>query len=176
MNWTSIIWISGRSKKPIFCQFPNHNTTPTTSSPNNCRITIVNNYNLLHYCHGHLSHNIINKTFLLNGFPGHIIQCDSYFYAKYKCLAFSNSNTYSTKCFDLIPMDILGVYSIPYMVGYKHFLTTVYDHIRLCWIQLMKLKFETTYLIKPFISLIQTQFQTTDKTIRADNGPKLLLK
>lgn len=52
------------------------------------------------------------------------------------------------------------------------FLTVINDYSRYCWIFHMKAKSETSILIKSFVKLIQTQFNSTIKIIRSDNGPE----
>jgi hypothetical protein len=73
-------------------------------------------------------------------------------------------------------MDIWGPLSIPSMLGYKYFLTIVYDKSRFTWIYLMRLKSEASALIKTFVLLVQNQFNTKIKTIRKNNGVEFLLK
>lgn len=150
---------------------------PAISFPVNNRQ--INTCNLWHHRLGHPSNDTatqINKLYPLRDFQYHTIPCDSCFAAKQKRLPFPHSSTNSIACFDIIHMDIWGPYSTPSMFGYRYFLTIVDDHSRFCWIFLMKLKSETSNYVKAFVKLIQTQFKTTIKTIRSDNGPEFILK
>lgn len=69
-------------------------------------------------------------------------------------------------------MDILGPISRPSIVGHKYFLIVVEDYTRYYWIFLMKSKSKTSPLIKAFVKMVQTHFNTTVKTIKSDNEPE----
>ena len=73
-------------------------------------------------------------------------------------------------------MDIWGPLAITSTFGFKYFLTIVDDKSRFTWVYLMKLKSETAYIIKSFVNLVQTQFNSKIKAIRTDNGYEFLLK
>lgn len=62
------------------------------------------------------------------------------------------------------------------MIGFKYFLTIVDDPSRYCYTYLMRLKYETSIIVKKIVSFIKTQFNTNIKTIRIDNGPKFFLR
>jgi transcription antitermination factor NusA-like protein len=44
------------------------------------------------------------------------------------------------------------------------------DHTRLCWVYLLKEKYEVGQIIKFFCNLVQTQFNTQIQVFRTDNG------
>jgi hypothetical protein len=139
----------------------------------------TDNCNLWHLRFGHVSNEkllVMNKIFPSIQFIPSTTPCDVCFYAKQKRLPFPHSNHISKNNFDLIHMDIWGPVSVPSILGYKYFLTIVDDKSRFTWIFFMKLKSETSHLIKSFVSLIQTQFNTTIKCIRSDNGTEFLLR
>lgn len=63
----------------------------------------------------------------------------------------------------------------PSIFCHKYFLTVMDNYSRFCWIFLMKLKFETIFLIKSFVSRFKAQFNETIKFISYDNGPEFTL-
>ena len=56
------------------------------------------------------------------------------------------------------------------IVGSKWFITFIDDHTRVCWVYLMKKKFEAGQLFKNFHSMVETQFQEKIQVLRTDNG------
>ncbi|KAL3346144.1 hypothetical protein AABB24_024872 [Solanum stoloniferum] len=85
-------------------------------------------------------------------------------------MSFPNSTSFSSKPFDLLHLDLWGPYHMPTHDHYKYFLTIVDDHSRSTWVHLLSCKSNTLQVIKVFVKLIKTQFQTTIKAIRLDNG------
>ncbi|XP_019224860.1 PREDICTED: uncharacterized protein LOC109206491 [Nicotiana attenuata] len=73
----------------------------------------------------------------------------------------------------LIHIDTWGPYSTPTHSGAKCFLTIVYDYTRATWTHLMGAKSNAFDLLKAFISMVGTQFQTRVQTVRSDNALKL---
>jgi len=67
----------------------------------------------------------------------------------------------------LIHVDLWGPYSIPSIHGHKY--------SRYTWIFLLKQKSEVVKILKNFVTFIQTQFETTIKTIRSDNGSEFFM-
>jgi hypothetical protein len=100
----------------------------------------------------------INKIFPSIQFIPSTVPCDVCFYAKQKRLPFTHSSHISKHNFDLIHMDIWGPVSIPSLIGYKYFLIVVDDKSR------------PHTLVKSFVSMVQTQFNTTIKCMRSDNS------
>lgn len=117
---------------------------------------------------------LINTNFNLIHFSKNNIPCDFCFSAKHKHFPRLTCVTTFTKCFGLIHMDILGAYFIPSILRHKCFLSMVDDNISFCWIYLMKQNSKTLNLVKYFIALIQSKFQTTIKTTRTYNGHNFL--
>jgi hypothetical protein len=117
----------------------------------------------------------INKMFPFVKVSKTNMPCDICLYAKQKILPFPTGFTVSKSVFDLVHMDIWGPLSIPSMSGHRYFLTIVDDKSRVTWIYLMKLKSETSQLIKKFVSMVQTQFKIQVKCIRSDNGNEFKL-
>ena len=96
--------------------------------------------------------------------------------AKQKRLNFQSSTHSSSSCFDLVHADIWGPYSTPSLNGSKYFLTIVDDYSRCTWVFLFSQKSIVASLIQSFYNLVLTQFHSTIKVIRFDNGPEFVLQ
>jgi hypothetical protein len=90
--------------------------------------------------------------------------------AKQHRLSFPVSHSVSNKAFDLLHCDIWGPFSTDSFNGVKYFLTIVDDYSRFTWVHLMVAKSQTRNLIKSFIHMVETQFESKVKCIRSDNG------
>jgi len=134
--------------------------------------------NLWHFWLGHVSNKSIDV--IKNKFPfvkyNKSFVCDVCHFAKQKKkLPFPLSISKSKKCFDLIHVDLWGPYSISSIHGHKYFLTIVDDYSRYTWIFLLKQKFEVVKILDNFVTFVQTQFETTIKIIRSDNGSEIFI-
>jgi len=69
----------------------------------------------------------------------------------------------------------LGPLAITSVDGHRYFLTVVDDFSRHTWIAFLKTKSKVQGCIKSFITLVETQFSTTVKCIRFDQGPEFNL-
>ena len=98
------------------------------------------------------------------------IACDVCHFAKQRKLSFPLSTSSTDSCFDLIHIDIWGPINVKSFNGFRYFLTIVDDFSRYTWIFFMKHKSEARVLIKSFFTFVQTQFNTTIKILRSDNG------
>ena len=90
--------------------------------------------------------------------------------AKHSRLPFPHSSTATSFPFELIHVDVWGAYSIPSLCGAHYFFTIVDDFTRSTWLYLMQYKSETSHFLKLYINMCKTQFQTSVRTIRSDNG------
>lgn len=96
--------------------------------------------------------------------------CDACNRAKQTRLSFPLSTSTTVKAFDLIHCDIWGPYKTPSLSGAHYFLTIVDDYSRTTWVYLMKSKSETSRYLLHFLKWVRTQFNTTVKRVRSDNG------
>lgn len=85
-------------------------------------------------------------------------------------LPFPNSHSKSSKCFDLVHMDVWGPYKSATHNRMKFFLTLVDDYSRWTWIYLMHLKSDVSTMLKQFLAMVQTQHNAQVKCFRSDNG------
>jgi hypothetical protein len=90
--------------------------------------------------------------------------------AKQCKLSFLVSHTCTESSFDIIHCDIWGPFSVNSINGSRFFLTIVDDHSRFTWVYLMHNKSQTNSIIQSFFSYVETQFQTSIKCLRSDNG------
>jgi len=72
-------------------------------------------------------------------------------------------------------MNILGPLTITFVDEHKYFFTIVDYFSSHVWIFLLKTKSEVQCCIKSFITLVETQFSTTVKCIRSDQGSEFNL-
>ncbi|GAU20316.1 hypothetical protein TSUD_337970 [Trifolium subterraneum] len=158
---------------------PNTPSSPCINAVQNLHISTFKPCNLWHLRFGHVSNKRlieINKAFPSVKPISSPSPCDVCFYAKQKRLPFPLSTHISNSIFDLVHMDIWGPINVPSMLGYRYFLTVVDDKSRYTWTYFMKFKSETSPLIKAFVQMVKTQFQTTVKCIRSDNDNEFLIK
>lgn len=92
--------------------------------------------------------------------------------AKQKRLFFSSSNNMSVSAFDLLHLDIWGLFRVPTVDGYKYFLTIVDDCTKVTWVYLLKDKSSVITVFPEFLTFVETQFKTSVKTIQTDNAPE----
>lgn len=72
-------------------------------------------------------------------------------------------------CFDLVHLDVWGPCSLPSIHGFKYFLTSVDDHSRYTWKNLLKGKFEVKGRVVEFFNMVANKFLREVKAIRSDN-------
>jgi hypothetical protein len=101
--------------------------------------------------------------------------CDICHFARQRKLSFPISTSIATSKFELLHFDIWGPLATPSVHNHRYFLTILDDHSRFVWIILLKHKSEVPSHVQNFVTLIETQFHITPKTIRTDNGPEFLL-
>ena len=94
--------------------------------------------------------------------------------AKQTRLPFSLSSISSHVPFALLHCDIWGPHKLKSTSRARYFLTIVDDYTRCTWIFLMTHKSETQSLMKSFVTFVRSQFSTTIKAIRSDNGAEFL--
>ena len=102
--------------------------------------------------------------------------CDVCHFSKQKRLPFVCSSHVSNKPFELIHCDLWGPFTTCTFDGFRYFLTMVDDFTRCTWVYLVKQKFDTQFLLPQFANMIKTQFNTTIKNIRRDNGTEFYLR
>lgn len=116
---------------------------------------------------GHASAGALKQLFSLvyDDCKGKIDNCSVCLLAKQCSLSFSISSIRAEDIFYLLHVDVWGLYDVQTFDGNKLVLTIFYDHSRMTWVCLLKLKSDVSVLVK----LVQTQFNRQVKVIRIDN-------
>ena len=132
----------------VFQSFVNSVSTPSVTKPYlwHMRLGHVSD-NKLHALHSyipdvHTFHS--NKNYVL---------CPI---AKQKRFSFPSYNNILDNAFDLINCDVWGPFAKFTHDGFRYFLTIVDDATRSTWVNLMKLKSDTRYLLISFYNMINT--------------------
>ena len=97
------------------------------------------------------------------------------FCKKKRRISYPISTSKSKKYFELIHVDVWGLYSIPSIHGHKYFLTIVDEYSRYKRIFLLKQKSKVVKILESFVVFVQTQFKTTIKIIRSDNETEFFM-
>ena len=84
--------------------------------------------------------------------------------------SFKPTNTRMNSIFSLVHADVWGPAPVIGGNGFRYFVIFVDDCTRMTWIYFLKHKSEVFDKFILFFKLVQTQFQTTIKTLRSDNG------
>ena len=104
------------------------------------------------------------------------LPCDVCHFAKQSRLAFPVSNSKAATCFELIHCDVWGPYKRPTFHTCHCFLTIVDDYSRATWTYFLSSKSQVFEIFKQFICYVHTQFNTTIRCVRTDNGTEFLNK
>lgn len=99
--------------------------------------------------------------------------CDIYFKARQYKLPFQSSHISTTSIFELTHIDSWRPYKSTTYDDFRYFLTIVDDFSKATWTYLLKTKINAFSILKSFLAMVQTQFQTRVKTIRSYNALEL---
>lgn len=134
------------------------------------------NYTVWHKRFGHFSNNVLNslKSVLKLSNCDVSDSCAVCHKAKQNCEPFPLSSHKSIALFDLVHADVWGPFSVESYDGSKYFVTLVDDFSRATWLFLMRSKTKVRELIEHFCALIKTQFKSSMKVFRSDNGTEFI--
>ena len=133
-------------------------------------------FDLWHYCLGHLSSKrlpiLIEKCPQFKFALPSSHTCDICQFAKQKHLSYSLSSHKASKIFELIQLDIQGPSSTH---GHRYFPTVLDDFSRYTWVFFLIFFYKNqntkvSTRIKDFIIFTKSQFDSSVKIVRADNG------
>lgn len=94
---------------------------------------------------------------------------------KQRKLPYHSSTSVAFHNFELLYFDIWGLLTSPSINNHKYFMSIIDDHTRFIWTFLLKLKYEVSFKVQNFITMIINQFNIIPKTIKLDNEPKFML-
>ena len=103
--------------------------------------------------------------YLRHLFPSLFRQNDSFFYkvcqlAKHKCVHYPTHFYRASKPFALIQSDIWGSSCVKTLSNKRWFVSFIDNHFRVCWVYLIKDKFEISHIFELFHTMIKTQFDS----------------
>ena len=100
--------------------------------------------------------------------------CDICFRAKQTRDVFFESSNKTTKCFELIHVDVWGPYRVPASSGALYFLTIVDDYSRAVWTYLLTAKSEVRKVVERFCKYSEKQFGKSVQMVRSDSGMEFM--
>lgn len=116
--------------------------------------------------------NVLRKT--LHLVSDSIPSCDVFHKAKQPRNSFQLSEHKTTKIGEIIHLDVWAPYRVTIAKRFRFILTIIDDITRHVWVYLMKSKTEVFYCFSVFFNMLRTHFNVCIKTIRSDNGTKLV--
>jgi hypothetical protein len=97
-------------------------------------------------------------------------QCETCELSKRHRVSFSPSINKSDAPFVLVHTDVWGPSRVVSLSGYRWFVSFIDDFSRTTWVYLLKDKSEMFSVFEMFHKMVQTQFSTSIKIVRSDNG------
>ena len=96
--------------------------------------------------------------------------------AKHRHAAFPLQPYKPFKPFFVVHSDIWGSSRISTLSGKRWFITFIEDHIRICWVYLLKEKSEAKQVFKFFHKMVQTQFQANIQVLEVIMERNILIQ
>ena len=94
--------------------------------------------------------------------------------AKVKKCSYPRSERVSTRCFELVHMDLTGPMATASLGGSHYALVLVDDHSRMSWLFPLKDKREAASVVKDWVIGIELQFSLKVKSFQSDRGGEFL--
>ena len=98
------------------------------------------------------------------------LDCSTCKLEKSKTLPFPTYGSRANACFEIIHSDVWGITPVISHAHYRYFVTFIDDYSRFTWIYFLRTKAEVFTVFQTFVAYIETQFSTTIKIFRSDNG------
>nr|XP_016468765.1 PREDICTED: uncharacterized protein LOC107791253 [Nicotiana tabacum] len=127
-------------------------------------------FSLWHKRLGHSPLKVLRSVKYLHDMHFKQHHCTACHVAKQSRLPFPVSSSYSKSIFDMVHGDIWGPYRVPTHDGKRYILTLVDDYSKYTWLFLLHSKSDTNEVLKNFVELIYTQFDSKLKCLRTENG------
>ena len=140
--------------------------------------TIKNEIMLWYYRSGHPSFYYLQKFFpsLFKEKKPSLFQYEVCKLTKHDRSRFPIKPYQKSTPFVLIHSDVWGPSRVTNIFGTKWFVSFIDDHTHLCWLYLLKEKFEVEKSLKDFCGMVQIQFQAKIKGLKIDKGKKYFSK
>lgn len=100
--------------------------------------------------------------------------CDICLLANQHKEPFDVSFSRTSHCFDLVHLDLWGLYRVLSTDGAAYFLTILDDHSRIVWTYLLHNKQQVLQTISDFLVLVETQYNSHVRMVRSDNGSEFI--
>ena len=97
-------------------------------------------------------------------------KCDTCILAKSHRVSYPLNSNKSVIPFGLVHSDVWGPSPITTSSGIRWFVTFIDDCTQMTWLYLLKHKSDVFFAFKTFHTMVQTQFSTTIRILRSDNG------
>ena len=82
--------------------------------------------------------------------PRKLKQCDAYILGKHSKQSFHDSHSRAHRKLELIHSDLCDPVPVPFANGNKHMMTFIDDYNIMCWVYLLKRKYEAFETFKNF--------------------------
>lgn len=131
---------------------------------------------LWHKRTGHMSSRVLDRLLSTN-ISTSIKAVDEFTicpYAKQTRLTFPLSSIKTSASFDLLHIDVWGLYKTTTFDGNKYFLIIADDFTRMAWLFLLKNKSDVCISLQHFVKYVRTQFDKSVKIVRSDNGTEFV--
>ncbi|KAK2414048.1 putative mitochondrial protein [Trifolium repens] len=99
-----------------------------------------------------------------------LFKCEACEFAKHHRSHFAIQPYKPSKPFSVIHSDVWGPNRTSTLSLKKWFITFIDDHSRVCWVYLLKGKYDVCQVVKDFCTMVQNQYQTNIQVFRSDNG------
>ncbi|XP_019227222.1 PREDICTED: uncharacterized protein LOC109208553 [Nicotiana attenuata] len=133
----------------------------------------ISDVNLWHVRLGHLPFSSMKHLSFISLPSNSNCFCDICPKARQTRTSFPLSQIKTKKPFELIHVDVWGLYKVATYNGFKYFLTIVDDYSRGAWTFLMSTKCNAFGLLKNFFTMVERQFGLKVQKLRTDNAFKL---
>lgn len=148
-------------------------TLPTPSVSNASTFTVLTA--IWHRRLGHTPYDIIEIIPELSKIISKVtFTCTTCPLAKKTHLPFPSSHSSTSHSFSLLHYDFWGPYKVATSTGCKYFLTLVDDYSKALWLFLFSTKQQVSSILHKFLLSVQSQFNTTVKVLRSDNGSEFV--
>ena len=130
---------------------------------------------LLHMRLGHISFHQLKLMFPSSNIQSHVNShiCHICPLAKTTRASFLHSSIKTTAAFQLLHIDVWGLYKVKTPSSCNQFLTIVDDFSRFTWIHLLKHKSVVSYIFEHFLNYVYNYFHFNVPTVRFDNALEL---